>query len=348
MFAIYLQHSLSNLIIMPPSFGLSAYKRYEIIDSCLRRSDRQWTKQQLLQYLSNNSGNKLSEAMLRVDIEHMRAHFKAPIQEAKKGRSNVYFYDDPDFSIKSLPLAPSDIRLLKEASILLQQLQGFTVTTEMAAIVNRLEQRAQTGDEKKPAFIAFENLPIASGAHLLQDFYDSIEHQTPLAIQYHPFTDPGPSERIFHPAFLKEFNNRWFVLGFDETLQRTITLALDRVKSMRPAKKTDYRTDPAFHAQTWFEDLIGVTRPEQSAPQTIRLRVKAARAPYLLTKPLHHSQQLLKTYANSDVLLSLHLILNQELTALLLGFGADLEVKEPETLRNQIGNLLKAAAKQYP
>jgi len=45
--------------------------------------------------------------------------------------------------------------------------------------------------------------------------------------------------------------------------------------------------------------------------------------------------------------LSLDIIINKELQSLILGFGPDVEVKEPEHLRDEIRLLLESNLKNY-
>ena len=71
------------------------------------------------------------------------------------------------------------------------------------------------------------------------------------------------------------------------------------------------------------------------------------RSPYILTKKIHHSQEIIKQYKNGKVLIRLSLILNKELNALVLGFGNDIEVRRPKVLRDEISALLKMALYYY-
>ncbi|HRO41889.1 MAG TPA: hypothetical protein PL009_03595 [Flavipsychrobacter sp.] len=85
--------------------------RFEIIDECLRSSSRKWSKAELLKYVNRRlelhfgEGTNISASQLRYDIEHMQTECSAPIEMYKDGKSFYYRYEDPQFSIKSIPIA---------------------------------------------------------------------------------------------------------------------------------------------------------------------------------------------------------------------------------------------------
>ena len=80
--------------------------------------------------------------------------------------------------------------------------------------------------------------------------------------------------------------------------------------------------------------------------QQVRLRFTAERAPYVVTKPLHPSQsEAIVTAAGTEVCLQVRL--NRELTSLLLGFGADVEVLAPEALRENLRQVVQQMMRQY-
>ena len=72
--------------------------------------------------------------------------------------------------------------------------------------------------------------------------------------------------------------------------------------------------------------------------------IDAANAPYVITKPLHHTQKLLREEADGKIF-SIRVILNFELERELLGFGAKMRVLGPRILVKQMkAQLLKTLA----
>ena len=73
----------------------------------------------------------------------------------------------------------------------------------------------------------------------------------------------------------------------------------------------------------------------------------ATNAPYVLTKPMHQTQRLVKTNDDGSIIIHLLITENYEFERLLLGFGNGLEVLQPEGLRNRIKSILEKSAERY-
>ena len=106
---------------------------------------------------------------------------------------------------------------------------------------------------------------------------------------------------------------------------------------------TSYIENSETDFDSYFDNVIGVTIPD--APlETIKLRFTPSRLQYVLTKPLHKSQ--VCTDPASGIII-LKLIPNNETDALILSFGADVEVLEPESYRNRIREKVQSAFANY-
>ena len=85
----------------------------------------------------------------------------------------------------------------------------------------------------------------------------------------------------------------------------------------------------------YFDDVVGVTVPNDKEVETIRLKVDKDRYNYISSKPLHPSQTVKEVTAEYAVI-QLKLIHNYEFETLLLGFSDGVEVLEPASLRKII------------
>lgn len=325
--------------------------RFEIIDECLRNRLHKWSKQKLLDVVNEKlrenygSSTSISLSQIRYDLEDMQTEYGAPIENKRVGTSVIYYYEDPEFSIIKLPLEQEDITRLKETVHLMQQIKGFIIADEIAEIIQRLENKIKISSDQKKSVIAFENPPAASGSDNLGDIYESIIKNRILKISYRHFRATEPTELLIHPYFLKEYNNRWFLFGWSEKNNRVENMALDRMESIK-VTTGKYRENDCFEAETYFANIIGVTNTFGAVVEHIELCFSKERAPYVLTKKLHHSQEN-KTYPDGRILVKLSLIVNKELKALILGFGSDVEVKKPKGLRIEIVSLLQQALNHY-
>lgn len=68
------------------------------------------------------------------------------------------------------------------------------------------------------------------GIQHLSTLYEAIINKQVLEITHQDFKTEEPYSVIFHPYFLKRYNNRWFLLGLnEETCIPIWNLALDRI-----------------------------------------------------------------------------------------------------------------------
>lgn len=81
-------------------------------------------------------------------------------------------------------------------------------------------------------------------------------------------------------------------------------------------------------------------------PRNVTFFVDKINAPYVRTKPLHHSQQIVEEKEDGTVF-SIKVQLNYELERLLLGFGENLVLYRPLRLKKRIEQKLRKAISNY-
>ncbi len=328
--------------------NLDALLRYHTINNCLQRRGRKWTWEELANACADyadevayrDSRNIPSKRTIQNDIKIMRSGdlgYYAPI----KTENGKYFYDDPDYSIKNATLNKNDFRAICTAAKVLGQYRGFDFFNDLNPIYRKFESKLYIKlQEENQQAISFEKDEEARGIHYLQSLLNHIETKTVLHIGYKKFTDSTVKHHIIHPYLLKEFDGRWYLLGWHDQRQYIITLALDRMEDVSEAVGYTYR-EKSFNADEYFVDTLGITYTGQPA-QSITIEVDADFAPFLLTKPLHKSQQLLRNDVNVYTF-SFRLVINQELENWILGHCNHLKVLEPVELKQSILEKIKQA-----
>ena len=165
-------------------------------------------------------------------------------------------------------------------------------------------------------------------------------------ISYQPFENEMPFKLIIHPYFLKQYNNRWFLFGYNPEKEKyDWNLALDRIKEITE-KKGKYQKNNLIKWEEYFEDIIGVTIPIDTKPEKIVLHFAGRTGNYIETKPLHGSQKS-KWLDDTTLEVTLQIIINYELERLILSYADSVAVIQPKTLSNAIRNRLKEALKLY-
>lgn len=188
---------------------------------------------------------------------------------------------------------------------------------------------------------------------LLPLFYKAISSKQVLHFSYQPFGQ-DPFELIFHPQFIKEYNGRWFVFGdANREPYQAYNVPLDRIiGEVTEVNDVEYIPAPKGFYQRYFHNIIGVTHEKGAKVEQVVIRTKTEyQHGLLLTKPLHHSQKETLPYGEHENgcygEVTLNIEPNRELCGKILAFGQYLEVMQPQTLREQIKEILEKQIEQY-
>ncbi|WP_462251172.1 phytanoyl-CoA dioxygenase family protein [Ekhidna sp.] len=329
----------------------NALVRYKTIDNCLRNRHRKWTLEDLIEACSDalydyeGIDKGVSRRTVQMDIQMMRSDklgYHAPIiVEDKK----FYTYSDPDYSITNIPLTDQDLGKLSEVVDILKQFKGFTHFQELSGMVQKLEDKIHVSKTNERPIIDLEKNENLKGLEYIDPIFQAIVNKQCITLTYQSFKARSSNTFNFHPALLKEFRNRWFVLGKKKPQTGFMLLALDRIEvleeSIHPVMAFDESTIEDF-----FRDVVGVSVNEGEDPIEVVLAIDHSNAPYVLTKPIHHSQKLVEKN-DQGIVVSIQVQPNFELEREILGFGESIKVISPSRLRSRIKEKLTHAIDLY-
>ncbi len=331
----------------------NALIRYKTIDNCLRKRYRRWTLHDLVDACSDalydmeGIANGVSVRTIQNDLQVMRSDklgYNAPIEVYDH---KYYRYSDPDYSIMNMPMSENEMSMLQEAVDMLQQLEAFDDFAEMTDVIGRLQEKLAVSRHGRKPVINFDNVPDLKGLKLLNPLYQYILRKQTLRIMYQSFKAREPREVILYPYLLKEFRNRWFLFGSQEGNLALYNLALDRIVSVEPCKEKPFRDNPAFDPYTFFDDVIGVSKNIGNKPKNIRFWASAEQCQYIATKPIHHSQQLIKRNEDGSCEFKIKVVINYEMYSVFMSYGPGIKIISPNSAVLFMKNKLQAAAEMY-
>jgi predicted DNA-binding transcriptional regulator YafY len=330
----------------------NALIRYRTIDKCLQNRRRKWTIEDLIDacndalYEYDGIDTDISMRTIRLDLKAMRSDtlgYNAPIIVNNK---KYYAYEEEDYSIMKSPLTAQDLGILQEVSHLLQQFKGFSHFNEVSEMVNKLEDKIYTEQNQQASVIDFEKNNLLTGIEWLDVLYKAIVNKTTLLLTYQSFKARSANYLIFYPYLLKEYRNRWFVLGMQKKSKEILTLALDRIHQIAPLEKEQFTLHKNFDPHTYFANIIGVTRNTAEKPTLIEFWASAYHAPYIKTKPIHESQKIVAE-VKGGTHFSIELIPNFELERELIGFGDGIKIISPNNMVRQMKRKIRLMQALY-
>lgn len=326
--------------------------RYKTLDNCLQNRFRKWTLDDLVEacaealYEYEGVTKGISRRTVQMDIQMMRSEklgYNAPIVVTDK---KFYSYSEKNYSITNIPLTGQDLSTLNEVVDILKQFKGFGYFDELTGMISRLEDKIQSQQNKGRTYIDFEKNDQLKGINLIEPLHKAIIKQVTLQITYQSFKADRASDIILYPYLLKEYRNRWFILGANKKGGGWQIMALDRIANIKELPLEPFVKNTVIDTRTFFSDVIGVSKMPTSQPMNIILKVDKANAPYVVTKPLHKSQKILKE-EEDGLLFSIDVVWNFEVEREILGFGEAMRVVAPSRLVRKIRTRIRKMAEAY-
>lgn len=321
--------------------GKNAYIRYKVLDRCFRDSRRRYYIEDLVEAcneeLSNYDGSSVSERTIRDDISFMQREAGGGIPLVKKydGHKAYYRYSDRNFSIMDLPMSQSEAEMLSDTIQMLSRFKGLPNQEWLNATLVQMKSTFNIG-QAKASYVSFSQNEDLKGLKYFTPLYEAIASQQVVSLEYHQFGRPSYN-RIIHPYQLRQYNNRWFLVGWEPAVAAKIPLVvipLDRIDDYKILDKehfVSYQGD----IDECFKDIVGVSLKFKEPCQHIVFKAYHPTSSYIETKPIHHSQRVVERYEDYTIF-SLDLIPNYEFETIMMSYADNCEILEPQDLKESL------------
>ncbi len=329
----------------------NAIIRYQALDQCFRNPGRKYYMDELIIACNealldiDPESTGIKRRQVYEDIKFMKDSrgYDAPIESFRDGRKAFYRYADMNFTINKQPLNEQEAQQLRESLMTLSRFSGLPQFEWVEEMKLRLEQSFKLKTEDK--ILSFDENPYLTGREYIGDLYNAIINKQALIITYKPFKTDVVRSYDFHPYYLKQYNNRWFLWGLEEKRDNLTNLPLDRIQSIKESK-TIYQINTKINFDEYFEDVIGVSVTPNVEPQKVCLKIAADLWPYIKTKPLHGSQKTIEIN-EKYIKIELALIPNYEFYSMIFSHGDNIEIVGPDELRHHFKAKVNMLYKRY-
>lgn len=184
------------------------------------------------------------------------------------------------------------------------------------------------------------------GTENMHGLLHAIKNQFQVQFTHEKFWKGNNEKKIrsVYPLALKEARNRWYLLAKDPNEDVFKTFGLDRIFNLDiTRKKFEYPIN--FDAEKKFEHSFGITI-DGINPEKIILCFSHRQADFVKSLPLHHSQKIVSEN-ESECVIELFMRPTYDFIMELLSLGKEVKVQEPESLKNEMIEMLEATLKQY-
>ena len=190
---------------------------------------------------------------------------------------------------------------------------------------------------------------VPSGQNYLQPIIEAMKENRVLNITYHSYWKDEENNFDVQPFCVKLFRQRWYMVArstysyYYEKGPRIY--ALDRIQALHTTDET-FEMPKDWNAEEYFDGCFGIIADHRTEIQNVKLKVSAGQANYIRDLELHHPQDEIEKNEEYSIF-SYHLRPSYDFIQELLWHGADMEVLEPQSLREDIANIIEHLHNKY-
>lgn len=145
------------------------------------------------------------------------------------------------------------------------------------------------------------------------------------------------------PHFLKESNQRWYLLAYDGATMKTF--GIDRIRGLEIREDVTFERNTDVSVADLFNDSYGLWNDPSIPVEDIELKYDALDGRFVKSAPIHRSQRILADTPDG-LRISLRLRITNDFVMELLSRSRSLEVVKPQHLRERIRHVYEEALKR--
>ena len=278
------------------------------------------SKSEIIRFLEEKDF-KVSARTLERDIERIRSDYGLEIVYSK---ANSGYFIDKSKSVK---------------------VESFFKFLEIVTVADILSESLKDSN-KILDYVSFDDSKNFKGIANLKEILIAIRQKRKLHFAHENFWRDTLKKYEITPLLLKEYENRWYVIGVPEEMDEIRTFGIDRITELSLGTLSNLKRSEFKVQLKSFDDIIGLDF-NQGKPISIRLLVDGIHIKYMRSLPLHHSQNIHTENEKGEFFVDFFLIPNYEFTTQILKIGNEVEVIYPPELRDEIKNILTDSLKKY-
>lgn len=213
-------------------------------------------------------------------------------------------------------------------------------------IVNTAELLTESLKESRDALkhISFEAHGSFRGIDHLKTLLQAIKNHRRIKFTHENFETGKQRTYSLKPYLIKEYQNRWYLVGMISGINEFRTFGIDRINNLEMSEKT-FAPLKSVDAASLFNNTIGLTYSLKQLEEII-LSFTPLQGKYVKALPFHSSQQILIDNEN-ELQIKLKIIPNYEFLQRILMLGDNVTVIQPQWLVDDVKQQLLNALKRY-
>ncbi|MCY6369658.1 helix-turn-helix transcriptional regulator [Clostridium ganghwense] len=305
----------------------------------------------MLQYKEFTTASELAD-ILEVDKKTIYRYIdtlqmaKIPV-ESKKGRYGG-FYIDKDFYMKYPKLEKEELESLLMASKILTKDNGFAYADKFQSAVIKIKDLSLNENSDFEELKELINFKINDTGNLetfdnkISKINYAMTKGRVLKISYYALNKNSITQIMVNPYTILFKQGGWYLVGYCNTQEEERILKISRIRNIEVTKEI-FIKPKNFNLSDYLKKSWSVFRGEQSL---IKVKFDKKIAEFVKENKWHTNQ---KIECLEDGSIILHMYLNDlgEVKKWILGFGAQAEVLEPISLREEVKSEIYELTKKY-
>ena len=222
------------------------------------------------------------------------------------------------------------------------------LAVKLSPYIRQLPIRGAISSNQTEVFLAGHPSLQAQSAiseKLLTQVRQALDTKQRMHISYYGAHRNTISERTIQPYLLLNWRGELYLIAYCEMRRALRHFFLPRIQTWAPIGETNaYKIPGNFDADQYLNAAFELHREETAV--TVRARFSPMQARWIRERRYHQSQEI-EEIPDGSLVVTFHIAGTAEILRWLLSFGAEVEVLEPESLREQILKESKRIAAQY-
>lgn len=272
------------------------------------------------------------------DRLHMLHRLNAPLVHNRE-RSG-WTYSDFTWMLPFLALSEPEAATLRRSLLAVQEYLDPADAAVAGQLFTRLAPALGQPPSTETLSGAVHLLPAAQPPRqLLADCRQAVRRGQRLHLRYYAIRRDEETDRIVHPYHLHTFSGEPHLIAWCEARKEMRQFFLGRILECAVLPEEGaFARQLDFDAEAYLRR--GLASMHGKEPVTIRARFSPYQSRWIRERQYHASQQL-EEQADGGLIVTLRVGGTEEARRWLLGFGSEVEVLEPDSLRTEIREELK-------
>ncbi len=320
---------------------MDRYERIIALHRVLQSARRPVTVARLMDELG------CSRATVYRDIAYLRDALMAPLTGDGEAGFRYDHSEGDRFELPGLWLSSEELHALLAAQQLLARSSGGMLSSALAPLQQRVEKLldAHSGGKRWPVerVRVIPHRGRRMDEHAFRIVASAVLERRKLAFDYRARSTDEKSRRTVSPQRLTHYRDNWYLDAWDEDKEGLRSFSIDRIGGARLADGVARDVDED-QLNAHLSGSYGIFSGAPKGWATIRFSARAAR---WVADEHWHSQQQGRFLPDGRYELKLPYSVPRELLMDVLHYGADAEIVEPVSLREQARAHLQLALGNY-